>query len=43
MSKIQTDIFNYKSKEFFININREKDIPDPKDKSYGDFVSYEKV
>lgn len=42
MSKIQTDIFNYKSKEFFINLNREKDIPDPKDKSYGDFVSYEK-
>ena len=42
MSKIQTDIFNYKSKEFFINLNREKDIPDSKDKSYGDFVSYEK-
>lgn len=39
LSKLETDIFNYKTPEFFINM---KDVPPPKSELRGAFVSEEK-
>lgn len=37
---IQTDIFNYRSKEFFVNL-KSSDIPTPDSEEFDDFVAYE--